>query len=265
MTGFEKIRSTGVDLSAVLVFLTGAAGFAQAAETVHFNTADGCRLEAFYQAPSTGSFVFVNAHGLGSGKNEWRVLETELKKKGYGYLSLDFRGHGGSRECGGAPADYRTFDAAAWSSLSGDLRASADFLKEKGVPAGKLLLCGASIGANLSLKAVAEGLRPAGVILLSPGLVYAGVGAEESFRAWPWVPVFIAASRNDDYSWRSSGYLTARAGVAGISAVFRAGAGGHGVNMLTAEERPGMIGAILNWAERIGMGKTGSGKHKVPR
>ncbi len=244
--------------TAVLIFF--ACLPAGAAETVRFDTSDGCRLEAFYQAPSTGAYVFVNAHGLGSGRGEWGVLEAELKKRGYGYLSLDFRGHGGSLECGGVQADYRTFDAAGWSSLSGDIRAAAGFLKTKGIPAEKLLLCGASIGANLSLKAVIEGLRPAGVILLSPGLIYAGVGADDFFKVNLGVPVFIAASRDDDYSWRSVGYLSERARISGIKYVFRAGAGGHGVNMLTAEEPPGMIGAIMAWAKRL---KPGSVKRKI--
>lgn len=225
---------------------------------MRFDTPDGCRLEAFYQAPSTGAYVFVNAHGLGSSRGEWGGLETGLEKKGYGYLSLDFRGHGGSLECGGAPADYRSFDAVRWNSLSGDIRAAAGFLKRKGIPAGRLVLCGASIGANLSLKAVTEGLRPAGVILLSPGLVYAGVRADDYFKAGAGIPVFIAASRDDEYSWRSSNYLASRAGAAGITAVFRAGAGGHGVNMLTAEEPPGMIGALMAWAKRLRRARKGT-------
>ena len=226
-------------------------GCACAAETVRFDTADGCRLEAFYQAPSSGAYVFVNAHGLGSNRAEWGPLEAELAKKGYGYLSLDFRGHGGSLICGGAPADYKTFDAAVWSSLSEDIKAAGVFLRTKGIASGKLILCGASIGANLSLKAVREGLRPAGVILLSPGLVYVGVGAVEFFKTDSGIPVFIAASRSDDYAWQSSVYLAEQADISGIRAVFRAGAGGHGVQMFAAEEPPGMIWAMLDWAKRL--------------
>ena len=262
---FGEVCSKGVNLSAALIFFICVPGFAGAAETVRFNTSDGCRLEAFYQAPSTGAYVFVNAHGLGSSRNEWRILEAELVKKGYGYLSLDFRGHGGSLECGGVPADYKSFDAARWNSLSGDIKAAAGFLKTKGIPAGRLLLCGASIGANLSLKAVMEGLRPAGVILLSPGLVYAGVGADGFFKADRGVPVFIAASRNDDYAWRSSNYLAAQAGASGIRSVFRAGAGGHGVNMFTTEEPPGMIGALIAWAAQIGNRKAKSVNQVSPQ
>ncbi len=242
---------TGLIGYSLFLFLVCASGPAGAAETVRFTASDGCVIEAFYQAPSTGAYVLVNTHGLGSDKSEWRVLEAELLKKGYGYLSLDLCGHGGSIVSGGAPADYRSFDAVRWGSLSGDIKAAAVYLRSKGVPARRLLLCGASIGANLSLKAVMEGLRPAGVILLSPGLAYAGVEAEDFFKYDLGIPVFIAASRNDDYSWRSSNYLTAQAGVSGIRAVFRAGAGGHGVNMLAEEKPSGMIKALMGWVKRL--------------
>ena len=241
------------DLAKYSIFLlfVCAAGPAGAVETVRFTTPDGCGIEALYQAPSTGAYVFVNVHGLGSDKSEWKVLEAELRKKGLGYLSLDLRGHGGSLDCGGEAADYRLFDAARWGSLSGDIKAAAAFLKSKGIPVRRLLLCGASIGANLSLKAVMEGLRPAGIILLSPGLVYAGIGAEDFFKSDLGIPLFIAASRSDDYSWSSSNYLAAQADVSGIRVVFRAGVGGHGVNMLTEEKPPGMIGALLAWVKRL--------------
>ena len=246
--------------SAAVVFLALFAGVAGAAETVRFITPDGCRLEADYQVPSTGSYVFVTAHGLGSNRAEWGPLETELVKKGYGYLSLDLRGHGGSAECGGAPADYRTFGAAEWSSLSEDIKAAASFLKKKGIASGKLILCGASVGANLSLKAVSEGLRPAGIILLSPGLEYAGIRTDDYFKTDRGVPVFIAVSMSDDYAWRSAVYLTERAGAGGSRAVFRAGAGGHGVQMFASEAPPGMIGAMLDWVKKL---KTGTPKQNA--
>jgi pimeloyl-ACP methyl ester carboxylesterase len=249
-----------------LGFAAPAAAERRPSLTVKFNTADGCALEAFYHAPSSGAYVFLNAHGLGSGKNEWAVFEAELKKRGYGWLSFDFRGHGKSSECGGQPVDYRSFAAARWGFLSGDILASAAFLKTKEISEKKLVLCGASIGANLSLKAVTEGLRPAAVILLSPGIVYAGVRSEDFFKKDLGVPVFISAAPNDEYSWRSSNYLAAQAGKNGIKGIFSPGACGHGVNMFTPEGCSGaaskamgsqtaaqtsLLNAILDWVEKL--------------
>ncbi|MFA7009522.1 MAG: alpha/beta fold hydrolase [Elusimicrobiales bacterium] len=219
-------------------------------ETVHFRTADGCVLEGSYRAPSPGSYVFLNVHGLGSDKSEWAALESGLKRRGYGFLSLDLRGHGGSLRCSGRPVSYISFSQARWAGVSEDIRSAADLLKSRKVPENRLVLCGASVGANLALKALAEGLRPAGLVLLSPGLSYAGIEAETFLPVSGAAPLLLAASEDDTYAWQSSGRLLARAGARGIPAVFRAGPGGHGANMLSAA-KPELLNYILDWAGKL--------------
>ncbi len=218
--------------------------------TVHFKTADGCLIEGFFQAPSPGAYTFINTHGLGSNRHEWTQLESGLKKRGYGFLSFDLRGHGDSLLCSGRPVEYKSFSPAMWAGLSEDIRSAAGFLKGRKIPENRVILCGASIGANLSLKAVAEGLKPAGVLLLSPGLSYAGIEAEKFLGDLGVVPLFLAASKDDPYAWESSGYLTVKAGSRGAQAVFRAGPGGHGADMLSAA-RPELLDYILDWVQKL--------------
>lgn len=227
-----------------------APGPCAGAEPARFNGPDGCVIEALYQAPARGGLVFVNTHGLGSNRHEWAVLEKALKARGFGFLSLDLRGHGGSTVCSGRRADYKTFSAEDWASLSEDIRSAAAYLKKRKVPENRLVLCGASVGANLSLKAAAEGLRPAGLVLLSPGLSYAGIEAERYLAGAGRVPMLLAASKDDQYAWESAGYLTAKAAAAGVPAVFRAGPGGHGANMLS-EDHPELLEFILDWARQV--------------
>lgn len=229
-------------------FLLFAAAACRAGETrVSFKTADGCALEAFYLAPSSGAYVFINTHGLGSDKNEWKGFDAALEKAGFGYLSLDLRGHGASLKCGGRAVDYRNFGPGDWRALSKDILAAAAFLKSKKTPARRVILCGASIGANLSVKAASEGPAPAGLVLLSPGLGYAGVAITDYFPAGPGRRFFAAASPDDDYAWKSSLYLAELAGERKISFVFKAGQAGHGVRMF---EAPGsaLAADILAWA-----------------
>jgi pimeloyl-ACP methyl ester carboxylesterase len=221
-----------------------------AAETVHFKTADGCLIEGLYLPPSSGSYVFINTHGLGSNRHEWTPLESGLKKSGYGFLSLDLRGHGNSLVCSGRRVEYKSFSPARWAGLSEDIRSAADFLKGRKIPENRLILCGASIGASLSLKAAAEGVKPAGLILLSPGLSYAGIEAEKFLGSMGAVPLLLAASEDDPYAWKSSGYLTVKAGSRGVPAVFRAGPGGHGANMLSAA-RPELLDYLLDWVQKL--------------
>jgi pimeloyl-ACP methyl ester carboxylesterase len=232
-------------LALTLLFSLAAPALA-GQETVHFNTKDGCAIEAFYLAPSTGAYVFINAHGLGSSKNEWDPFQKELAKAGHGYLSLDLRGHNGSSTCSGKKADYHKFSAEDWGKAYRDIEAAAAFLKKKGVPAGRMVFCGASVGANLALKAAADGaVKPAALVLLSAGIEYAGVRTDAAINALGKTRVLIAASTNDPYAWQTAGFLIQSADAKGEAATFMDGGGGHGVNMF---KTPGLMAAIIKWA-----------------
>ena len=227
-----------------LALLTAAPALA-ARKTVKFSTPDGCRIEAFYLAPSSGAYVFINTHGLGSDRNEWGPLEKKLAADGLGYLSLDLRGHGGSTVCGGKTMHYTSLDEDGWRGASADIEAAAAWLVKKGVKPEKLVFCGASVGANLSLKAASEGkIKPAAVVLLSPGLNYAGVKTPEYFLAAHPFRVLTVAAREDGYAWQSTDALNRAAMAKGLPAYALEGSGGHGVNMF---KNPSVIPAIIGW------------------
>ena len=244
-----RLPALPVKTAWTLFFLGAAALLLQAPaeagqSTVRLRTADGCSLEAFYLAPSSGAFVLVNVHGLGSDKNEWAPFQKELEKAGFGYLSLDLRGHGGSRTCRGKDADYRNFSAADWAAASGDIEAAAAWLKKKGLPPGRQVFCGASVGANLALKAAAEGkLKPAALVLLSAGLEYAGIRADAYLPRAP-KRVLLLAAGDDPYAWRSAVLLSELAGKHGLKLSAFDGGLGHGVNMF---KTPGTAVKVIDW------------------
>ena len=218
-----------------------AAPAAAAESTVTFRTADGCAIEAVFLAPAKGSYILVNTHGLGSNRGEWAALQAAAAERTHGYLSLDLRGHGGSKTCGGKPANYRKFTRVDWAASSRDIEAAALWLRERGYAPGRLVFCGASIGANLSLKAAAEGqVKPAGVILLSPGLDYAGVQSLPYIRT----EMLIAAAPTDQYAWKSSLRLREAAKEKKFLSDFLDGTSGHGSGMF---RKPGFIKALLDW------------------
>ncbi|MDD2805153.1 MAG: alpha/beta fold hydrolase [Elusimicrobiales bacterium] len=196
--------------------------------------------------PASGALVFVNVHGLGSDKNEWGGFQKDLAARGYGWLSIDLRGHGGSRSCGGKKADYRTFTKADWAAASRDIEAAAGWLKKKKI--SKMVFCGASVGANLALKAAAEGtVKPAAVVLLSPGLDYAGVKPEFYLAKAP-KRLLFAAAEDDPYAWQSAAALSRLAARSGLSASAVDGGSGHGVNMFKS---PATADKVLDWAGRL--------------
>ena len=63
-----------------LFFLLTASAAAQQ-QAVKFMSVDGCKIEAFYAAPSSGNYIFINAHGLGSGKEEWGSFQAALAER----------------------------------------------------------------------------------------------------------------------------------------------------------------------------------------
>lgn len=226
-----------------LLFLALPAAAQQ--KTVTFSSVDGCKIEAFYLKPSSGALVFVNTHGLGSDKNEWGLFQKRLKEGGYGYLSLDLRGHGGSTACAGKKLHYTSLDEAGWNAASKDIEAAAAWLAARGIKAERLVFCGASIGANLALKAATEGkAKPAALVLLSPGISYAGVRTPENFTAPRAFRALIVAARNDGYAWESATALNRAAAARGLPAYALEGRSGHGVSMFAA---PSVIPAILSW------------------
>ena len=238
--------------TAAFLFLLLSLCTAASTETVHFQTRDGCSIEAVYLKPSAGSYVFINSHGLGSNKNEWGLFQEALSKGGFGYLSLDLRGHGRSLKCGGKDVDYRAFSETDWAAASNDITAAASFLKGRGVTLRKIIFCGASVGSSLALKAAREvkGGHPAAVIMLSPGLAYAGIRMDAFLSQAVGFPLLLVSSPNDEYSWKSSKYLMEKARTGNIKASFSPGPGRHGVSMFL-QENGVLIGKILDWTRGL--------------
>ncbi len=201
-------------------------------EKVRFRTPDGCVISAYYQKSSSSSYVFINAHGLGSTKEEWIPFQKALVSRGFGFLSFDIRGHGESLRCGKKSVNYKLFSSRDWLLASNDFLGAVSFLRGKGVSRSKMVFCGASVGSSLALLA---GKKLKGkinkYILLSPGVEYAGIKAGEALASLEKSFIIVAASPRDKYAWVSSGILLAIAGEKGMKTVFFAGRGGHGVNM----------------------------------
>jgi len=215
------------------------------AETVYFKTSDGVRIAAEYTAPAaTGAPVFVLLHGLGAGRGEWRVFRATLAARGYGTLALDARGHG---ESGGG--SYRTFTTSgAWTAIEKDLDAAADFLAHRGVAENRLVLAGASIGANIVLRGIAARSAVPFVILLSPGTSYQGIFIEPLVRKLK-RPLIAAAARDDPYSYRAL-FLMHDWVRHTDSALLSAGSG-HGTGMLEGKINRKFYGELMRRIDRL--------------
>ncbi|MHB9155345.1 MAG: alpha/beta hydrolase [Endomicrobiales bacterium] len=220
------------------------------AEKTGFYTKDGIRIEGIFRPPSnSGKKTFVLLHGLGSSKEEWEVFERQLAKEGSGYFAYDARGHGEStRTRDGRTVTYQSFDrpgpGSQWEKMAQDLGEAVGFLeKSKKIAPEKTVLAGASLGANVCLLYGASNASIPAVILLSPGLNYAGLEVSGAIAAFAGRPVVFAASPGDAYAYQSSVLLYRRV-ESNKKAAFIRGQSGHGVQMFDGS----LEKKLLEWA-----------------
>lgn len=244
------IRSYAISL--VLLICVVSASASEAWLKAGFTTRDGIRIQGLYHAPAhRGGLFVVCLHGLGSNKGEWVPLMKELARRGHGYYAYDARGHGDSgKHSDGSTVDYRTFGkprpGSDWAKMSGDLADAVDYLvREMHLPKGSIACAGASVGANVCLTYAATHPAVPYVILLSPGINYAGITTDDLIDVFTRRPVLIAAAKNDSYAWQSSRWLFERM-KGNHTAFFLEGKTGHGTQMFDGA----MEAAIVDWMEK---------------
>jgi alpha-beta hydrolase superfamily lysophospholipase len=165
-------------------------------------------------------------------KESWDSIAGKLLQRGYASLAFDQRGHGESTM--GGTLDYKTFTPEQQQQKRLDLEAALVWTREQGFDEAHTILIGASIGANLAIRALAEHASLPFAIALSPGLDYRGVKTDDvitSIRSNQKV-VLVASGDDDRPSWDSvhelhrlnpSTILIERHGL------------GHGTNMTDAD------------------------------
>lgn len=139
-------------------------------ETISIKTQDGLKLSCLWW-DAAGQRSVLLLHMMPATKESWLGLGERLNEAGLNVLALDFRGHGASE--GG---DYRTFAPEQHQRYQQDVEAGWGFLRER-YPAAPVRLCGASIGANFTVRWLAEHPEIQAGVALSAGLDYYGVRA----------------------------------------------------------------------------------------
>lgn len=148
----------------------GLSGFT----SVSIETPDGERLVAWL-APARDGFPTIvyfqgNGAGLAARSDRFRLFNWA----GYGVFALGYRGYSGST---GAPTE---------AGLMADGAAAVDYLAGIGIPPGRLVYYGESLGSGVAVPlAASERTRPAAVILEAPFTSAADVAKR---RYW-YVPV----------------------------------------------------------------------------
>ncbi len=201
-------------------------------------TADGLTLAATYYSPTADPAPgILLLHMLGRDRSDWHDFALQLQQAGYAVLAIDLRGHGESE----GSRDYTLMER--------DAAAGIRFLRDQPqIDANRLLIIGASIGANIALRYAASDPDIAGVVLLSPGLDYRQVTTADAMPAYGERPILIAASSEDSYAADSARQLDSLA--AGPHQLLIYDGQGHGTRMLGKGN--GLETAILDWLRSLG-------------
>jgi fermentation-respiration switch protein FrsA (DUF1100 family) len=145
---------------------------------VRLEAADGVRLHAwFVRAPSRRRTVLLLHGNAGNISHRLDKLAI-LTDAGADVLLLDYRGYGASEGTPDEPGTYRDADAAY------------EWLLERGVPAGDVVLYGESLGGAIAVDLAAR--RPVGGVILesAPSSI---IGVARHHYGWLPVGLFLSA------------------------------------------------------------------------
>jgi alpha-beta hydrolase superfamily lysophospholipase len=217
----------------------------RASETVHFRSADGVNLVGTLSKPAAApKEVLILLHMLGRDRSSWDDFAASAVGNGSLILSVDLRGHGESRTSDSGELDYTKFAPAEFGAMTADVAAAVALVHER--TSARVILIGASIGANVALTYAATDTSVAAVVLLSPGDVYRGVMTKPAMTAYGARPALLVAAEDDNYSALSVGALTEINTVA-ETVVYPTG--GHGTYLL--ESRPELTDRIFAFIQRL--------------
>lgn len=169
---------------------------------VTITTSDGIELSAVYQGDGQDTLAIL-MHMMPATKESWAWITSVLLEQGVASLAFDQRGHGESTM--GGTLDYKQFGETQQQAKRLDLEAALAWAHKQGFDEDHIILIGASIGANLAIRALAEHPGLPLAVALSPGLNYRGVTTNDAIvQIRPNQKVVLVASDDDDRpSWDS--------------------------------------------------------------
>lgn len=204
-------RATLFALLASIAAGSGVTG--QTVRTVRLITTDDVGILASYYPASRGPApVVVLLHNLGRTRAQWDDFAPRLQREGIAVLAPDLRGHGESTAritaAGRQPLDVRAFKPSDFQDMLFDLEAAVDWLSEQpDIDGDKIAVVGSSLSANVALRYATINEDLAALVLLSPGIVYRGVRADDAMKTLRKMSLLIVTSRYDAFAFESSKQL----------------------------------------------------------
>jgi pimeloyl-ACP methyl ester carboxylesterase len=173
-------------------------GTAVSRQAVLLTTTDQVKLAGDWYSPSGGDAkvpAVLLVHGFGQERGQWDAfVRDRLLPAGFAALTLDLRGHGGSKEKAGAPL----IAGVSWGSdpkqFPLDISAAIQWLKTRNdVDLNRIAMIGCELGADLAFLASGKYEEVRSAIVISGDAGNAGVLAKAVPDFQPHSILFIAA------------------------------------------------------------------------
>jgi alpha-beta hydrolase superfamily lysophospholipase len=212
-------------------------------DKIALSASDGRKLVANLFPVEKPKGWLLLSHMMPAAKESWNVFALHMQNEGYESLAIDLRGHGESE---GGPVGYQNFSDKEHQQTINDLYAGLEFLKSRNADTSRIVLVGASIGANLSLQCMTENPNLKKAVLLSPGLNYRGIETVSLVHALKQnQSVLFVSSKDDDNNVEEAKRLYELAFAGKQLHVYERG--GHGTHMFFTDEQPSLIELIKNF------------------
>jgi len=224
---------------------------------IYLTAADNWKIAASYLPPADNHPVALLVHSIARSKSDWKPLTDELTRQGFGYFALDLRGHGAScTDPSGASTTWRNFRRAGtdneFNQMTRDLEAATAFLAANGIEESRIIMIGAGLGSNLSVKFAAIHPEIMMAALLSPTLnASRDVLAVNPMRVYGNRPLLLLASVNDPRVLKEAQILhsIAKMGAGNDNIIFITVAKGPSWRLLT---KP-VTAALIQWIKTPAM------------
>lgn len=169
-------------------------------ENVEITTSDHLTLAGSFYASRKRAPAVVLVHDAGADRAQLDGIAQRLNKQGLSVLTLDLRGHGGSKT---AKLDWDKLDeearASLWQLAPRDLEAAAEWvLKQPGVHSTNLSLVGYRAGCALVARHAEGDENVICMALLSPKAKDFGFDVEGAIHKLNGLPTYVVDRRNDE-------------------------------------------------------------------
>ena len=155
--------------------------------TVRVRTADGLGLVAWFLPAAAGRPTVLYFHGNGGNIGDRIGRAERIARRGWGLMMLEYRGYGGNP---GTPSE---------AGLAMDALGGLDELAALGVPSGRVVLYGESLGTGVAVR-LATARRVAAVVLDAP---YTSVADVAQLQYW-FLPARLLVTNSFDILSRVS-------------------------------------------------------------